>query len=367
MNSRERLLTALSNETPDRLPCQVHSWMEFYLKKHLGGRDQYQAYEYFKGMDWVIYEGPRWIFDSKDLERWQVKSTDIGPDSSGNRRVREVITTPGGDLTLARTFTDITVYETEYILKAEHDFELWDKYAPVPARCDWSTVREAKRRTGDRGIVRGGSFGFGQGSPWQDFCMLYGTQEAIMAAMEEPEWVHRVLGSILRKKLRAIEVAGKFELDLVETGGGAGSSTVISPDMHREFCLPYDRQQHAALHAAGTKIVYHLCGGVMPLLDIVAENGADGLETMTPPDMGGDCDLAQAYKQVGDTLFFIGGFDQNKGFEHGTPETAATLVRSCHKACPEGGYICSPSDHFFSGAPENVQAFVDEAGRCRYG
>ena len=38
-----------------------------------------------------------------------------------------------------------------------------------------------------------------------------------------------------------------------------------------------------ALHDAGTKVVYHLCGGLLPLLEIVAENGADGLETMTPP------------------------------------------------------------------------------------
>ena len=99
---------------------------------------------------------------------------------------------------------------------------------------------------------------------------------------------------------------------------------------------------------------------------IVAENGADGLETMTPPDMGGDCDLAEASRRVGDRLFFIGGFDQNRGFEQGTPEIAAKMVRELHAACPNGGYICCPSDHFFFGSPENVQAFVDTATQCKY-
>jgi uroporphyrinogen-III decarboxylase len=187
-----------------------------------------------------------------------------------------------------------------------------------------------------------------------------------MATFDKPDWVHHVLEALLEKKLAVIERAGRIELDLVETGGGAGSSTVIGPRLHREFCLPYDQRQHAALHEAGTKVVYHLCGGVMHMLDIVTENGADGMETMTPPAMGGDCDLAEANRRVGDRLFFIGGFDQNAGFEQGTPEAAAKLVRQCHGACPDGGYICSPSDHFFFGDPVNIQAFVDEANRCTY-
>ncbi len=35
MTSRDRLLTALSNEKPDRLPGQVHNWMPYYLQTHL--------------------------------------------------------------------------------------------------------------------------------------------------------------------------------------------------------------------------------------------------------------------------------------------------------------------------------------------
>ncbi len=104
----------------------------------------------------------------------------------------------------------------------------------------------------------------------------------------------------------------------------------------------------------------------MQLLETVAENGADGLETMTPPGMGGDCDLAEAIQRVGDRLSFIGGFDQNRGFEKGTPEIAGDMVHELHAACPDGGYICCPSDHFFSGSPENIQAFVDATHQCVY-
>ena len=98
----------------------------------------------------------------------------------------------------------------------------------------------------------------------------------------------------------------------------------------------------------------------------MVDNHADGLETMTPPGMGGDCDLAEATRRVGDKLFFIGGFDQGEGFEKGTPQRARELVYACHAACPDGGYICSASDHFFHGDPQNIQAFADAAKECVY-
>jgi uroporphyrinogen-III decarboxylase len=194
------------------------------------------------------------------------------------------------------------------------------------------------------------------------------TQHLIMSAIDKPGWMHRILQDMLDRQLAALELDDWSALDLIETGGGAGSSTVISPKIHREFCLPYDRQLHDALHKAGTRAVYHLCGGLMPLLDMVAQNGADGIETMTPPSIGGDCDLAEASRRVGDGLFFIGGFDQNAGFERGTPDDARRLVRQCFEATREkiGAYICSPSDHFFFGDPENVEAFFDEAAKCIY-
>lgn len=366
MTSRERLLTVLNNGKPDHLPCQVHSWMEFYLKTYLENRDQFEAYAFFPGMDWVIYAGPELIYNDQDFTVWQRKTTPMVQAADGVYSWSEMVETPEGSLIQRFAKNEITSWTTEYLIKSAKDFELWEKYVPLPDRVNWSSVRQIKDRIGARGIVRGSVFGFGQGSPWQDFCTMFGTEKAIMAAIDRPDWMHHVLSSLLEKKLKVIERAEKIAFDLVETGGGAGSSTVISPKMHREFCLPYDQKQHQALHDGGTKVVYHLCGGLMPLLEMVTENGADGLETMTPVSMGADCDLAEAHRSVGEKLFFIGGFDQNAGFEHGTPEAAAKLVRACHLACPAGGYICSPSDHFFHGDPRNIQAFVDEAERCVY-
>jgi len=368
MTSRERMMIALSNGRPDRLPCQVHGWMQYYMNRSLnGGRDQFEAYERFE-LDWAIYTNPSYRSDEREQANWQTDSRETHVDSDGNHHWAATITTPGGELHHKGSWNEITGWTTEYIIKTADDFELWNRYCPAPIAADFTEVAEAKKRMGDRGIIRSGPYSFGQGSPWQSLCTMIGTQEAIMIAMDEPDRMHHMLNVLLQRMIRAAELWPKnAPVDLVETGGGAGSSTVISPAMFREFCVPYDQQVHAAYHNAGVKIVYHLCGGLMPMLELVTQNGADGLETMTPVAMGGDCDLREASRRVGDTLFFIGGFDQNAGFERGDAATVRRLVHECFDATKDhAGYICCPSDHFFFGDPANVQAFARACAECRY-
>lgn len=366
MTSRERMLIALNNGRPDRLPCQVHGWMDYYLKHYLDGMDWWQAYKRFD-MDVAMYVSPSYRYDEKDLANWQVEHKELGSDDSGNRLWEETIITPKGTLHQAGGRNEITAWNTEHILKTEQDFEIWNAFYPVPIAADFTLLNETKERLGDQGIIRSHPFSPGQGSPWQSFCTLIDTAEAIFMAMDEPEFLRHALDEILQKTLRVTEMWVGSPADMVEIAGGAGSSTVISPDLFREFCLPYDAKQAEAFHAVGMKTVTHLCGGVMPMLELVAESGTDGLETMTPKSMGGDCDLREASQRVGDRLFFIGGFDQNAGFERGTPEKVRKQVLECFEATKDhAGYIIAPSDHFFKGDPENLQAFSDAVKECLY-
>ena len=364
MTGRERMLTAINNKKPDRLPCQVHNWMDYYLKTYLDGKDAYEAYEFFD-MDFAIYQSGEYKFKENIIANWQFKQQ-IGIPKDGITEFQNEYITPEGSLYVKGATNKYTSWEVEPMIKNEKDFELFKKYFPRPYKCDWSKVIEAKEKVGDRGIVRGISFSYGQLSPWQTLCYLMGTEDLIYKAFDEPEWVHYALASINKMYIDAVEIAGKIECDLIETGGGAGSSTVISPEMHKDFCLPYDIELHKAIKEQGTKIVYHLCGGHMPLLDMVAKNGADCLETLTPPGMGADCVLSEATKKVGNKLAFIGGFDQLAGFERGTPKIIEEMVQSLFNACPDGGYICSPSDHFFEGSIENIKSFVNACKNCKY-
>jgi uroporphyrinogen-III decarboxylase len=186
-----------------------------------------------------------------------------------------------------------------------------------------------------------------------------------MATFDDPEWIHTLLKILQRRKIIYTKSLKGAKYDLIELGGGDASSTVISPEIFDEFVAPYDKEIIDLAHEAGQRIVYHTCGGMMPFLEKIADMGPDAMETFTPPGMGGDVDLAEAKKRIGDRVCMIGGFDQFHFFKDCTPQETRAEVRRCFEAAGgNGGFILCPSDHFFDADPELIMAYADEARRC---
>ena len=95
--------------------------------------------------------------------------------------------------------------------------------------------------------------------------------------------------------------------------------------------------------------------------------GPDAMETFTPRAMGGDVDLAEAKKRIGEKVCMIGGMDQFHYFKDCDEAKTRAEVRRCFEAAGEGGgYILAPSDHFFDADVELIRAFADEALKCVY-
>jgi uroporphyrinogen-III decarboxylase len=219
---------------------------------------------------------------------------------------------------------------------------------------------------GDSGILRGFVWG-DQAGCWQHAACLLDVSDMIMATFDKPDWVHALLKILLNKKLQFIESMKGAKFDLVETGGGAGSSTVISPTIFQEFCLPYDRQMHEALHSLGFKVSYHTCGGTLGIEDLIVETGADVSETLAPMSVGGNQEPWDFKEKVGDRMALIGGLDQFNVLTSGSEETIRDKVQELFtKVGQDGGYICSASDHFFETPVLNLVAFADIARELVY-
>lgn len=366
-------MTALHCQKPDRLPVSVHQWQQYHLDTYMNGMDALSAFQ-ATGMDAAIqyFEdmGHVWVADpEKHASRtpeWrdEVTVVDRHPD---HKVVHHRIVTPGGELTYKTGANRATTWVTEYLIKRPEDMELIEKYMPITT-LDHAAIERAYDRVGDAGILRGFVWG-DQGGCWQHACCLMEIQSLIIETFENPEWVHRLLGALLEKKLRFIyESLRGAKFDIVETGGGAASDTVISPKLHREFCLPYDRQMHDALHDVGLTASYHTCGGMMNLLDMILENGADASETLTPPGCGGNItDPAKVRDAYAGRLAMIGGMDQFNVLTSGTPEMIRSEVHRLFEGFGrDGGYILSASDHFFDTPPENLRAFAAAARECEY-
>jgi uroporphyrinogen-III decarboxylase len=208
---------------------------------------------------------------------------------------------------------------------------------------------------------------FGQPGTWQDAACLVGIERLILEAHDDPAWVHQLLQILQHRKLTYACSLQGAAFDVIEFGGGDASSTVISPRLFDEFVAPYDAPIIAALHQAGQRVVYHTCGGMMAFLERIAAMKPDAMETFAPRGMGGDADLAEAKRRIGDRVCMIGGLDQLHFFTGCTPEETRAEVRRCFDAAATGGgFILSPSDHYFEADLALIEAFADEARRCVY-
>ncbi len=188
-----------------------------------------------------------------------------------------------------------------------------------------------------------------------------------MATFEDPSWVHEFLKILFDRKEIFLKSCKGADYDILEHGGGDASSTVISPQIFEEFVAPYDAPLIDAAHSAGQRVVYHTCGGMMAFLEMIADMHPDAMETFTPASMGGDTVLAEAKKRIGSRVCLIGGFDQFHYFQDTAADKTREEVRRCfNDAGIDGGYILSPSDHFFDADLELIEAFADEARRCTY-
>jgi uroporphyrinogen decarboxylase len=371
MNSKERMLLALNKERPDRLPASIHQWQSYHLEKYMGGATDLEAFrrtgldaqvQYFQDMSqfWLADAD----FQKLNTTAWRDEALVISANPD-NRVVHHTIHTPGGRLTYKTAGDRKTTWLTEYLIKRDDDIRLVEKYMPVP-HLDLEPVAKKYEEVGDDGILRGFVWGDQPGC-WQHAACLMDIQELIIATFDKPAWVHELLGILLEKKLRFIESMKGARFDLVEMGGGAASSTVISPELFREFCLPYDRKMHDALHEQGFKCVYHTCGGTLGIEELIVANGADASETLAPPSIGGDQEPWELKRKLGRRLALIGGLDQQNPLTAGTPEQIRRAVRRLFETVGhEGGYICSASDHFFETPVENLEAFAEAARECRY-
>ena len=385
MSCRQRLIAALQRRQTDRLPVTTHHVMSYFLREYLGGVSSDEFFDYF-GLDavrWVVAHRPEHgageYFDplQGDLgfleahritsDGWRVVSEDVPGQPYATTRFRFL--TPRGELTMVLQANEHTVWVAERLIKKPSDIERIAEYATAP-KCDVEAVNREAAAFGDRGLIRGHICCFdvfGQPGCWQDAACLVGIEPLIMATYDDPGWVHELLAILQRRKLIFTRSLAGAAYDLLELGGGDASSSVISPRMFDQYVAPYDAAIIEAAHEAGQRIVYHTCGGMMPILERLADMRPDALETFTPHGMGGDADLAEAKRRIGDRVCMIGGFDQLHFFTSCTPDATRTEVRRCFEAAGAGGgYILSPSDHFFDADVNLIAAFADEARQCLY-
>lgn len=178
-------------------------------------------------------------------------------------------------------------------------------------------------------------------SPWTQLMELFGYEQALVYALEEPDRCHAILSAYARGAADLGVQQARRGVDAVLVSSAFAGGGFISPRMYRQFVLPYERQVVEAIHQAGAPVYVHTCGEIGDRLELIADSGVDGIDTLDPPPLG-SVDLADAKRRVGDRVFFKGNIDPVNTLLRGSREDVRrdALARLAAGA-PGSGYILS--------------------------
>jgi uroporphyrinogen decarboxylase len=156
-------------------------------------------------------------------------------------------------------------------------------------------------------------------------------------------------------------------VEVIEISNDSGfrDGPMISPKLFHEFIAPTLKRQAEVFKKKGASaVIIHCDGNVYRILDDMVDSGADGWHAIEPQ---AGMDLGLIKERYGDRMCLLGNIDVSHTLPFGTPQSVAREVRERIRAAAYGGgYFLGSSNSIHRGIPPmNVLAMYD-AG-LRYG
>lgn len=145
---------------------------------------------------------------------------------------------------------------------------------------------------------------------------------------------------------------------------GTTRAPIISPEMFKEFCLPLMKARCQNVKKYIDYIFLHSCGNTEPLIDMFIEAGIDCLQSLQD---GAGMDIGKLQKKYTGRIIFWGGISVEILLAGSTDDVRKNVRDACQKA-KKGGIILGPSHSIAYGIPyDNFMAMLDEFEKnCRY-
>lgn len=229
---------------------------------------------------------------------------------------------------------------TGYIWNTYHVPRLAEKMKPGPLSevpdYFFRTIDFVKAAIGNEVSVHGEVF-----SPFTHLMELFGYEEALMGLVTDPAKTHAFLDRLTVAAVAWGVGQARRGVDAVLISSAFAGGGFISCEMYREFVVPYERRLTDAVKAAGVPVYTHTCGKIGDRLELMAETGTQGLDTLDPPPLG-NVELAEAKRLIGDRLFIKGNLNSVALLNYKMKnEVIAEASERIRIGKPGGGYILS--------------------------
>jgi uroporphyrinogen decarboxylase len=359
MKHRDRVLTALHHEEPDRCPMQVSFTPEFAtrLRRELnlgsdkihnphGGGNTYEL-ERALGED-LLLTSVGWANSYYQDAKQYVDEWGIGWRSTE-------YSTPFG----TGSYTEIVGHPL-----AEDDAIAHYK-APDPNRPElYSEADWVMRTFKDEYFVVGVTVTTIFETAWA----LRGYERMLSDLALNPELAEQILDLPYHYHLTAAKKLTEMGVDMIWTGDdvGAQNAMLISPKMWRHFFKPRMANFIAELKAINpqVKVAYHSDGNIYPIIPDLIEIGLDVLNPIQPASM----DPERLKQQYGDRLCFWGSMDEQHTLPFGSPtDVRNEVLQRLQTIGKNGGLILGPTHHVQLDTPmDNFWAMVNGITQTPY-
>ena len=360
MTSRERMIAAMTNGIPDRVPVAPDIsnmipakltgkpfWEIYYFNEPPLWRAYIDAVKHFGTDGWFIYGDMQfqWPFDWREAiedirkteDRWTVRY---------RGRIDQYPYTYENTFYIANPPTT-----TEKLFKdIEQDWPLVEKmFAPPVGYNPW-LMRQQREALGELGAF-GVSIGYPGFQHW--FSYFEGGIKALTYWLyDKPDYFDRLVELQEKQAVTMMEMILTEKPDFVLLGA-SGTITLQSPKLARRFGLPTIKKLTAMARDEGVPSMLHSCGKERILVQWCAEE--TDLRCINPleiPPMG-DCNLADLKSHFGSKIALMGNLHTTEVMLMGTPaEVRRESLKAMRDAGQGGGFILSTGDQCGRDTPE---------------
>lgn len=349
MDSKERVMTALRHEEPDRIPInfratdKVISALSHHINMDYEGILEYFQVDFREVIPPYTGPEPRSLPDGSISDVWGVGR-------------KEVITERSRDVMV--TFNP---------LQDVKDPEVLDEYSwPSTDYFDFSAVPKLCNSHNGFAVSTEGIHAEGYHGVFHLLTYLYGMEKVMMDLVLNEELVQKTIEKIMAFFLeyyaRLFE-AGKGNIDFLfyKDDFGTQSSLLLSKDMFNQYFKSTLVRLVELSESYGATLILHSCGNIFKLIPDFIDAGVKVLDPIQVT--ANDMDITVLKKQFGNVLTFHGAIDTQGLLPRGKPaEVKKTVEDTITILGKGGGYFFSPSHRLQQDTPvENVIAMYDAA------
>lgn len=365
MNHRDRVLTTLNHQSPDRCPMQISFTPEFAsrLKKELGLADSDLHNPHGGGNTYAIERelGEDMLLTSVGWANSYYASDTYSRDGLtyvdewGVTWRNSPYETPFG----TGTYTEMIGHPLA------DDAAIASYQPPDPTRPELYTEAERVIKTykNDYWIV-----GVTVTTIFETAWALRGYEQTLLDLALNPDLIEALFDIPFHYHLTAAKKLVELGVDMIWTGDdiGAQHQLLISPATWRAHLKPRMAEFIAQLKAINpaVKVAYHSDGNIEALIPELIEIGLDVLNPIQPQSMS----PAEIKRKYGDNLCFWGSIDEQFTLPFGTPaQVQAEVLERLQTLGRSGGLILGPTHHVQLDTPlENFWAMVNTIKNTPY-